>query len=683
MSLGKSIALTVLLFFSAARLQASHDTLSGKSAEELLHYCLKNHRDHPDVTLRVSKVALVKARRENNEMQIGKAYEMIGVSEDYLGNFDKALVYFDTAAIYLKRQADQLPYAILLKSKGNSLFSLSRNKEALINYLQSLELLKRLGNPKEESGLLMGIGNVYSRMKLKQEALDYYFKSLEIMETIKDSTMMSYLYTNIAEELTLPGQEEEQLDFHRKAMLLKERLHDESGLVYSYASMGEMMMDRNKRDSALYFTRLAINTAQKVNNPYFLCTGYETIGAVFEHFNELDSADVYYSKLLYLATQIKTLKHQHSALMSLARVLQKKGEYKIALDRLFDYLEVHDTLYNVDMQSSIRELQMQYETDKKEKEIQILNERDKKTRWMAYSSIGGALLLGLLSLSLFTRYRLKKKTAHELETKNNVIQHQKEQVEEKNKEITDSINYANRIQQALLPSERFLAEHLKDYFILHLPKDIVSGDFYWALAHHNRFYVATADCTGHGVPGAFMSMLNISYFNEVVIGKNTVEPDLILNEVRREVIHALNPRGTVNESKDGMDCVLCAFDLEQMHLDFAAANNPLWLCRNGEIIDYAGDKMPVGKHDKEDQPFTRTSVALQKGDIIYTFTDGFADQFGGPKGKKFKYKQLHDVLLEICHMPMGRQKQHLDEVFSQWKGMLEQVDDVCIVGIKV
>ncbi len=233
------------------------------------------------------------------------------------------------------------------------------------------------------------------------------------------------------------------------------------------------------------------------------------------------------------------------------------------------------------------------------------------------------------------------------------------------------------------------AAETKNFFILYRPKDIVSGDFYYAQAHKalgsNKeiFYLCTADCTGHGVPGALMSMVGISRLNESILEKNIVKPNEILDNVRRGIIDSLNPEGSEEESKDGMDCVLCAYDFENNKLEFAAANNPLWLVRNKEVIEYKADKMPVGKYNDESKPFTLQTIDLQKGDTIYTFTDGYADQFGGPKGKKFKYKQLQDMLLAASDLPLDTQKEQLNSAFEKWKGDLEQVDDVCVIGIRI
>ncbi|MES2284560.1 MAG: tetratricopeptide repeat protein [Bacteroidota bacterium] len=256
-------------------------------------------------------------------------------------------------------------------------------------------------------------------------------------------------------------------------------------------------------------------------------------------------------------------------------------------------------------------------------------------------------------------------------------------IHEKNREITDSIHSAKRIQHALLASDTLLKKHLPEFFVLYKPKDIVSGDFYWANVIDNKFVIITADCTGHGVPGAFMSLLNISYLNEAIIEKRIDSPEKILEHVRSQIIHTLNPEGSEVESKDGMDAVLCIYDFKHLWLRFACANNPLWVIRNNDLIRFKPDKMPVGMHYGEQKPFSINTLGLRKGDIVYTFTDGYADQFGGPKGKKFKYKALKDVLLSIQTKSMEEQKEILLATFEKWKGNLEQVDDVLIIGVRV
>lgn len=286
------------------------------------------------------------------------------------------------------------------------------------------------------------------------------------------------------------------------------------------------------------------------------------------------------------------------------------------------------------------------------------------------------LFLFVITIIFFTFFRRENVLFQK------AILEQKDIIEEKQKEILDSIAYAKRIQFSLLASESLLKTNLPDHFVLFKPKDVVSGDFYWATPTPEGFVFITADCTGHGVPGAFMSLLNISKLSQVINENKITRPDSILNNIRTEIIKALNAEGS-EESKDGMDAVICKLDLANMKLQYAAANNPFYIIRNKELLTCKADKMPVGKGHDDSISFTFNEIALQKGDLIYTFTDGYADQFGGPKGKKFKYKQLEELLLSICKLSLKEQSAVLGETFEAWKGQLDQVDDVLIIGIKL
>jgi ligand-binding sensor domain-containing protein/serine phosphatase RsbU (regulator of sigma subunit) len=307
----------------------------------------------------------------------------------------------------------------------------------------------------------------------------------------------------------------------------------------------------------------------------------------------------------------------------------------------------------------------------------------------------------------------------ELVQKNNIVKEQKKIVEEKHKEITDSINYAERIQRSFLATKQHLDEYLnktvissevekstvitENYFIFFKPKDVVSGDFYWSATLNNgNFILATADSTGHGVPGAIMSLLNITSLEKAI--ETHHEPSQILNATRKIIIERLIRDGSPEGGKDGMDCSLCVYDFNTMQLHMALANNPVWIVRpchpehsegseksdasfvsmtNYKVIEIKPDKMPVGKHDRQDTPFTTQSIQLQKGDVIYTLTDGFPDQFGGEKGKKFMGKNLRELLSQNAHLPMHEQKQLLENIFNNWRGNLEQVDDVTVIGVRV
>lgn len=295
------------------------------------------------------------------------------------------------------------------------------------------------------------------------------------------------------------------------------------------------------------------------------------------------------------------------------------------------------------------------------------------------------------------------------------IVHQKEIIEEKNKDIVSSIRYAKRIQTAILPDTNSIRELFPDSFVLFLPKDIVSGDFYWFHKEGDHAVVAAADCTGHGVPGAFMSMIGNSFLNQIVNEKRIFDPGSILNELRRSVISALGQssassfdsltdsdsaviaqtlsstetqvpvrkREEKQEVKDGMDIALVSIDTKNRVLKYAGAQNPLYLYQNNELKEFKADKFPIGVFTGELQNFNTQTIQYNQGDIVFLFSDGFADQFGGPSGKKFKYKQMKDLMLSNIDKPLEVQRQQLEESFQAWKGGLEQVDDVCVIGIRL
>ncbi len=259
---------------------------------------------------------------------------------------------------------------------------------------------------------------------------------------------------------------------------------------------------------------------------------------------------------------------------------------------------------------------------------------------------------------------------------------QKKRIEEKHKEISDSINYAERIQRSFLATKELLDENLQSYFVLFEPKDVVSGDFYWAAKLSNgNFVLVTADSTGHGVPGAIMSILNISCLEKAI--ETLIQPAAIFNSTRKTIIDRLKKDGSAEGGKDGMDASLICFDFLNLKLVYAAANNPIWVVRQNMLIELKPDKMPLGKHDKDQISFTQYEFDLEKEDVIYALTDGFPDQFGGPNGKKFMTKQLKELLISIAPLQMAEQNEILKSSLNNWKGNLEQVDDVCLIGVRV
>ena len=267
---------------------------------------------------------------------------------------------------------------------------------------------------------------------------------------------------------------------------------------------------------------------------------------------------------------------------------------------------------------------------------------------------------------------------------------QKEEIQDKNqeleilyKQVTDSIHYAKRIQEAILPPQELFDQLLPNSFVLYKPKDIVSGDFYWLDKKGDSVYFAAVDCTGHGVPGAFMSIVGSNLLKDAVNNTNYLAPAEIMDKLNEGVASTLHVGLSEKQTKDGMDMTLCAINYKKLELQFAAAFNPLYIVRDGQLIQHKADKFPVGAFIGETRKFANNTIQLQKGDTVYIFSDGYADQFGGPKGKKFMAGSFRNLLLEVSALPSNQQKKKLDETIEMWRGQLEQVDDILIIGIKI
>jgi len=329
-----------------------------------------------------------------------------------------------------------------------------------------------------------------------------------------------------------------------------------------------------------------------------------------------------------------------------------------------------------------------------EGKIKVQLETLEKQKLILYFVLFALLLVSFLGYYIYRSYKIKKEANIKLEEKNRTISLQKDEIEKqkdlaeaqrdqiayKKKHITDSIMYAKRIQTALIPSLELFSDKL-EHFVLYKPLDIVSGDFYWVSRQGNLQVIIAADCTGHGVPGAFMSMLGVTMLNEIVNGKHILMPDQIIENLREGIIKALKQVAEEDSIKDGMDIAVCVVDFDNNILWYAGANNQLYLVRGRELIHYRADKMPVAIHYKM-LPFTLQKIELQKGDAFYIFSDGYSDQFGGPKQKKFMSLQLRETLIAMTGKPMLKQGERLNEIFEEWRGDNPQVDDVTLIGVR-
>ena len=345
---------------------------------------------------------------------------------------------------------------------------------------------------------------------------------------------------------------------------------------------------------------------------------------------------------------------------------------------ILDYVRDQNQL--IFKRDSLRKQQAELELAEIESQARIKQQNSdlQQEKMQRYYLYGGLFFLLIFGGLMYNRFKVTQRQKHIIEDQKREVDKQKELIEETHKEITDSIAYAKRIQSAILPPTSLINENLKDSFVLYKPKDIVAGDFYWLETKDNKVFFAAADCTGHGVPGAMVSVICNNALNRSVREFGCSDPGKILDQARTLVIQEFEK--SEDEVKDGMDIALCV--LEGTNLHFSGANNPLWIIRNNELLETKADKQPIGKFQYA-EAFTTHSMALNKGDTIYIFTDGFIDQFGGERGKKYKAKAFKELLLRIQDKTMKQQMQLIEEAFENWRGKLEQIDDVCVIGVRI
>jgi serine phosphatase RsbU (regulator of sigma subunit) len=642
----------------------------------------------------------------------------------------------DTSMVLLERSiaiANQLPdkkYLVnALLYKAYTFSTLSEFDSSIATYKTGIALADKNRLLKAKGQMFTGAGNVYMTLGDYEKAIPYFMQALQIQEAEGDKNGLSKTYNSLGVLFNWEGDHRKALSYHFKGLKLKEEIRDSNAIGMSLNNLGNVYDDLGKMDSSLFYHYKSLEVRKKINDLNGMGLSYNNIANTLSKTGRTREALENYSKALELFEAREDDLNQGRTLFNIGncyfimqefakgypfilkaekiadafgiKELQKDvyaelmnyhanaGDYKIAYEYAGRFKSMNDSIYNESKTKEIQSLNTKYETEKKEQEnkaLQLENALSLKTlkqqKTVTFFTIVGLLLVSGLAFFIFRGLRQQRKANRTISAQKAEVEHQKELVEEKNKEITDSITYARRIQTALLPSTETFSEILPNSFVLFKPKDIVSGDFFWITQKEGFIFYVAADCTGHGVPGAFMSMLGTSFLNEIINEKGILEPCDILDLLKIKIIKSLKQKGEVGGSKDGMDMVLCRLNPETKELVFAAANNPLWLLRNGEIKEYKPDKQPVGIGSEGFEHFSQHTIQLQKEDAVYIFSDGFADQFGGPKGKKFKYRQLEEVLIASAGKTLNEQKASLDKHFEEWRGMLEQVDDVCVIGVR-
>ena len=424
-------------------------------------------------------------------------------------------------------------------------------------------------------------------------------------------------------------------------------------LWISLNNIGHYYNDRGDLNNAVnYFTQCS-KILKEVNNPNSLSITYTIIGNIYQDLKNDKKALIYFQKSLEIEEN-----------------LRKNSEKRIILAHISDSIERVKA-------KELHQLELEGEKEKSKKNQAIADLKLKSKNKVQNILIGGILLFVLSFIFMFFQWKKTK-------SQNKTIIKQHQLLDESHKEITDSINYAKNIQDALMTSVVYLNDVLPESFIFLKPKDVVSGDYYWVhKTNDDEVFFTVADCTGHGVPGAFMSMIGNSLLNENIIENKIKTPAVILDNMRENIINSLNQKNPEKANKDGMDMALCKFNKTKMTVEFAGANNPLVHIRNGEINHIKANYQPVSISAGAKKPFTNHEIKVKKGDMLYIYSDGFADQFGGPKGKKYMSRKFRDYLASISSFSAKDQEEKLQAEFYRWKGSQEQIDDVCIMGVKI
>lgn len=566
----------------------------------------------------------------------------------------------------------------------------SNLRDALDNYLNALKLFEQLKKPIKIAGMQNNIGLIYAEIKEYRTALAYYFKAEKINLKYNEKARLAINYNNIATCYQKLKQFTSAQMYLNKSLELRKEVSDTVGMAMAYHNIGINHQLTNDKDSAIFFFNRSLNFLSGMSENIGHAYNYLELGNTYLQQHKLAEAEKYLLSSLRISEKSELEGVQVEAYRYLSSLYEQKNDFKNAFKYQNLFLESKENIESDESKNEILKKELEYDFSKRQElqkkdaeqrqavsDTEIRNQKKLTT----YAIIALFVMLGLI-LFVFRSYNQKRKA-------NFIISRQKEIVEHKNKEITDSINYARYIQNALLPSDKTIAELPVDCFVLFKPKDIVSGDFYWThrFPDKEELYLAAVDCTGHGVPGAMVSVVGSNGLNRCVKEYGIHEPGKILDKLSELVEETFEK--SVNELKDGMDISLLQVNSSQNRhgetiVRWSGANNPLWIVREDtqKLEEIKADKQPVGKY-LERKPFTTHQLSLKKGDRLYLFTDGYADQFGGNKGKKFKYRQLEELLISTFHYPLNEQKQQLENTFDAWKKNYEQVDDVCIIGVQV
>ena len=661
-------------------------------------------------------------------------FSILAESKKYYGtDLDKGLKYVDLAL----KMAQNLNYdkgtRQCYNTYGHHYLYVSQYSKSLENYLKCLEIDEKLNIKQKIADDCINIGIVYYYLG-NRKSLEYYLKAVAIYEEIENPIDLAIAYNNICGYFTNIEKLDSAFFYGSKALSIFEKLEAEAEISDAQINLGNILKMQGNLKKALNFYQKAYNYYIQNEDLEKIASCNINIASTYSELNEPNSA---FKKLNEAYSYFKQIGNKESQLICLTGFSQfheKINNYKEALAYRDSISVLEKIIFDENSQKAIAEMETKYQTEKKDKENQLLkidNDLQKETiarKQLFEYAMGGGILTLFIIVGLILHQFVQKKKANlllteqkniisekneelnqfieEIEAQRDQIDEQNKDLEHKNSHIMSSIQYAKRIQEAILPSDELVRNNLAESFVLYKPKDIVSGDFYWMESIGQKVFWAAVDCTGHGVPGAFMSILGANGLKKIVSERHIYQPAEILTHLTEHVISSIKETKDGEEVKDGMDISLCCWDKENNTLEWAGAYNPLFIVREapiynlaeksnfhpfdpekenlGGLYDVKATKRPIGRFKRKNIPdFENHTISLQQGDCIYVFTDGFADQFGGEDGSKYTTRKMREFVIKIYKKPMQEQILLLEQEFENWRGKEEQLDDICIFGVKV
>lgn len=629
--------------------------------------------------------AITMLQENNLKEDLAAAYSYYGLNGIATGDYVGSIENFEKSNVLSKEQNNQIQMCENNLYLGRNYENMGNNAKALEYYQGALSLAKNMKKERLETEATIFIGALYSDGLNPKLGSEYLAKAAAVAEEIQDTSLLISSYTYIANNHYYNKEYILALKMYEKIKMYCESHGSRNTYAGTLGNMGNVYADMGDLEKAMELQQEAVRIFDEIGDKQGLTICYSAIGIDYLNLKQYDKALEYFNKSLPMAQEMQSMEDLIEIHENLSRLYAETKDYEKAYLNYKLYKQFSDSVYNSTNSQKLAELELNYQFEGKQKESKLLQElSEERSKRIVFAAVGSGLILLIVILLIARASRQRKRVNAQLTISNNAIRQQKEELENHKKEITDSINYAKRIQESILPPDNYWKNCLPDSFIFYRPKDIVSGDFYWIEQKGDTICFAAVDCTGHGVPGALMSVVGFNLLTQAVNEMSLTVPSEILKHLDYGVTKTLRQSEDGKGVKDGMDLSLCSLNLKTNELQYAGAYNSLYYVDGGIFKEVKSDKFPIGVNiDGKVDNYTNHSFQLKKGDCVYLFSDGYADQFGGPKGKKFKYNQLKELLHKNYLLPIEVQKAELAKAFDAWKGDLEQVDDVVIIGVRV